>query len=167
MNRIVPCVRTSALSYLVVPRNYKDAYVYRIAGEWVKTPFLPPLTLRAGVLRSISDQPTDTISPSLTDGDSTGFSVGAGFNLTGALRVDAGFQFVVFDKVTATGMETLPGSHSTTVEEFSVGLNWRSDLAFLFGSQRFRIARDRLGYLMVARVTLPRNSTLMPPIAYQ
>jgi long-chain fatty acid transport protein len=114
-----------------VPRNYKDAYVYRLGGEWVKTPFLPELTLRAGALRSMSDQPTDTVSPSLTDGNSTAFSVGAGYSITPKLRLDFGFQFVVFDKVTATGEEAFPGSYSTRVEFFSLGLNWRSDVGFL------------------------------------
>ena len=113
---------------VTVPRNYKDAFVYRLAGEWVNTPFLPELTLRLGVLRSMSDQPTDTVSPSLTDGNSTAVSFGAGYNFMPALRVDFGCQLAFFDKVTATGMEAFPGSYSTTVQLFSLGVNWRTDL---------------------------------------
>ena len=111
-----------------VPRNYNNAYVFRVAGEWEKTPFLPALTLRAGALRSMSSQPTDTVSPSLTDGNSTALSVGAGYNFTPALRVDFGYQHALFDKVTATGVEAFPGSYNTKVELFSLGINWRSDL---------------------------------------
>jgi long-chain fatty acid transport protein len=123
-----------ALGFMTtVPRNYKDAYVYRLGGEWVKTPFLPALTLRAGLQRSMSDQPTDTVSPSLTDGNSTGFAVGAGYNFSDAIRVDLGAQFVVFDKVTATGTEAFPGSYNTTVEFFSFGVNWRTDLGMSGG----------------------------------
>ena len=40
-----------------------------------------PMTVRAGILRSISEQPTDTISPSLTDASSWALSVGAGTGL--------------------------------------------------------------------------------------
>lgn len=120
---------------VTVPRSYKDAYLYRLAGEWAKTPFLPDLTLRLGVVRSMSDQPTDTISPSLTDGNSWAVSFGAGYNFTPALRVDFGCQLARFDKVTASGMEAFPGSYNTKVELYSLGLNWRNDLAALFGGK--------------------------------
>jgi len=118
---------------VTVPRNYKNAYVYRLAGEWEHVPFLPALTLRVGALRSISDQPKDTVSPSLTDGDSTAFSVGAGFNVMPTLRIDVGYQHAFFDSVTASGTEALPGTYKTQVDLISVGVQWRSDLAFLKG----------------------------------
>ncbi|HET9627441.1 MAG TPA: outer membrane protein transport protein [Kofleriaceae bacterium] len=113
---------------VVVPRNYKDAYVFRVAGEWEHTPFLPALTLRAGLLRSQSPQPTDTVSPSLTDGNSTAFSLGAGYNFLPALRVDLGYQHAFFDSVTATGPEAFPGTYKTQVDLVSLGVNWRTDL---------------------------------------
>jgi long-chain fatty acid transport protein len=116
---------------VTVPRNYNNAYVYRVAGEWANTPFLPALTLRAGLLRSMSDQPTDTVAPSLTDGNSTAISLGAGYNVSPTFRIDFGAQFFLFDKVTATGDEAFPGTYNTTVELLSLGINWRSDL---FGS---------------------------------
>ena len=108
-----------------VPRDYKDAYVFRIAGEWAKLPFLPALTGRAGILRSMSDQPTETLSPSLTDGNSWAFSLGAGYNVTPSLRVDLGWQHAIFDDVTASGMETFPGTYKTMVDLGSLGINWR------------------------------------------
>jgi long-chain fatty acid transport protein len=116
-----------------VPRNYNNAHMFRLAGEWVKLPFLPALTARAGVLRSLSSQPTDTLSPSLTDGNSTALSLGAGYNVTRGLRVDLGYQHAFFDDVTATGSEAFPGTYKTQVDLVSLGINWRSDLAFLFG----------------------------------
>lgn len=116
-----------------VPRNYNNASVYRLAGEWVKLPFLPALTARGGVLRSMSSQPTDTLSPSLTDGNSWAVSLGAGYNVTRAFRVDLGYQHAMFDDVTATGSEAFPGTYKTRVDLVSLGVNWRSDLAFLFG----------------------------------
>jgi long-subunit fatty acid transport protein len=111
-----------------VPRNYHNAYVIRLGGEWTKLPFLPQLTLRAGILRSISDQPADTLSPSLTDASSWAPSVGAGFHILPNLRVDLGYQHAFFDTVTATGMDAFPGSYKTNVELVSLGVNWRTDL---------------------------------------
>jgi long-chain fatty acid transport protein len=121
---------------VTVQRDYNNAHVFRLAGEWVKLPFLPALTGRAGVLRSMSSQPTDTQSPSLTDGNSTAISLGAGYNVTGALRVDLGYQHAFFDDVTATGSEAFPGTYKTQVDLVSLGVNWRSDLAFLLGPRK-------------------------------
>lgn len=108
-----------------VPRNYRNAYVYRAAAEYTKAPFLPALTLRLGLLRSISDQPTDTISPSLTDGNSWAVSVGAGYDITTGLRADVGYQLATFDTVTATGPEAFPGSYKTSANLISGGLTLR------------------------------------------
>lgn len=111
-----------------VTRNYKDSQVIRLGGEWKKLPFLPQLTLRAGILRSISDQPTDTLSPSLTDASVWAPSIGAGFNILPNLRVDVGYEHAFFDTVTATGMDAFPGSYKTSVDLVSLGVNWRTDL---------------------------------------
>ena len=117
-----------------VPRNYKNAFIYRIGGEWQHVPFLPGLTLRVGGLRSVSDQPHDTVSPSLTDGNSTAGSVGAGYDVVPGVRIDLGYQHVFFDKVTAaTGPDTFPGTYKTQVDLVALGINWRTDLKFLSG----------------------------------
>jgi long-chain fatty acid transport protein len=108
-----------------VPRNYNNAYVMRLGGEWQKLPFLTALTARAGVLRSMSPQPTDTLSPSLTDGNSWALSVGAGYNVTDRLRIDLGYQHAFFDEVTASGPEAFPGTYKTQVDLLSLGVNWR------------------------------------------
>lgn len=114
---------------VTVPRNYKDAHVIRAAGEYARLPFMQELTLRAGVLRSISDQPKDTLSPSLTDASSWAISLGGGYNIMPNLRVDAGYQHAFFDKVTAMlGSEAFQGSYKTNVDIFSVGVSWRMDV---------------------------------------
>jgi long-chain fatty acid transport protein len=110
---------------VVVPRNYKNAHVIRAAAEWQQMPFLTELTGRIGLLRSISDQPSDTVSPSLTDGSSWALSVGAGYNVMPSFRIDLGYQHAFFDKVTASGTEAFPGSYQTTVDLVSLGINWR------------------------------------------
>ena len=108
-----------------VPRNYTNSHVIRLGGEWKRLPFLPQLTLRAGILRSISDQPTDTLSPSLTDASVWAPSVGAAFHIQSNLSVDVAYQHAFFDTVTATGMDALPGSYKTNVDTVSLGINWR------------------------------------------
>ncbi|HUJ57004.1 MAG TPA: outer membrane protein transport protein [Kofleriaceae bacterium] len=114
---------------ILVPRNYSDAEVYRVGAEWSHVPFAAPLTLRVGALRSVSQQPADTVSPTLTDGDSWAFSLGAGVDVTHDVRIDVGWEHAFFDNVTAGGTETLPGTYKTMVDLVSLGLNWRIDLA--------------------------------------
>jgi long-chain fatty acid transport protein len=108
-----------------VPRDYHNAWVFRFGGEYTKPSFAPKLTLRAGLLRSVSEQPTETISPSLTDASSWAVSVGAGYEFIPSLRVDVGYQHAFFDKVTATGSEAFPGSYRTNVDLVSAGVSYR------------------------------------------
>jgi long-chain fatty acid transport protein len=113
-----------------VPRDYHNAQIYRFAGEYGHVPFLTPLTLRLGFQRSISPQPTDTISPTLTDGNSWVLSAGVGYDITKQLRFDIGYQYAIFDWVTATGTEAFPGSYKTHVNIASAGLTWRPGKIF-------------------------------------
>src|SRR6185369_5995745 len=109
-----------------VPRNYTNSKVIRIGGEWKGVPFLPQLTLRAGILRSISDQPTDTLSPSLTDASVWAPSIGAAFHVMSNLSVDIAYQHAFFDTVTANPMsEAFPGTYKTNVDTVSLGIYWR------------------------------------------
>lgn len=111
-----------------VKRNYNNASVYRLAAEWKRPDFLPKATLRLGMLRSLSDQPAETVSPSLTDGSSWAVSLGGGFDVTPALRVDVGYQRAFFDTVTSQGAEVLPGEYKTAVDLIAIGVNWRMDV---------------------------------------
>jgi long-subunit fatty acid transport protein len=108
-----------------VARSYKDAYDYRLAAEYTGNPVLKGWSLRAGLLRSISEQPTDTLSPSLSDASSWNGSLGVGYQVTRGLRADLGYQYSKFDAVTASGTEALPGTYKTHVNLVSLGLSWR------------------------------------------
>ncbi len=109
---------------VTVPRDYNNAHVLRAGVEWKRTPFLPPLTLRGGLLYNISSQPSDTISPTLTDANTLGVSVGAGYNWNRDLRVDVAYQHAFYEKVTASG-DAFPGTYASTADLMSLGLNWR------------------------------------------
>lgn len=113
----------------VVQRNYNNVHTIGVAGEWVHMPFLPQLTARVGVTRNVgSDQPTDTVAPSLTDASRWTLSIGAGYDILPRLRLDVGFQHQMLDSVTATGADAFPGTYKTAVDFVSVGLNWRMAL---------------------------------------
>lgn len=112
---------------VTVPRNYNSAHIYRGALEW-QLSGLPALTMRFGGVRSISSQPSDTVAPSLTDGNSWAGSIGAGYNIVPSFRIDFGYQHAWFDRVTATGMDAFAGSYSTHVDIFTLGIAWRSDM---------------------------------------
>ncbi len=116
---------------ITVPRNYNNAHVVRAGAEWQKTPFLPELTLRAGMLIDFSDQPSDTVSPTLSDGDKLGLSIGGGYDVIPGLRVDVGYQHVFYGDVKADGPENLQGTYKSAADLISIGVNWRTDLAFL------------------------------------
>lgn len=108
-----------------VNRDYHNSYLFRFGGEYTKPSFLPALTLRLGFQRSVSDQPSTTLSPTLSDASSWAVSVGAGYEVLSGLRADIGYQFALFDKVTATGAEAFPGSYDTHVHLISAGLTYR------------------------------------------
>jgi long-chain fatty acid transport protein len=110
---------------VTVPRRYRDAWAIGAGVEYQKIPQVPALTLRAGMLRSFSDQPLDTVSPSLSDGKSWAASVGAGYQVLPGLRVDLAYQHAWFDPVSATGIEAFPGTYKTTADLVSLGLSWR------------------------------------------
>jgi long-subunit fatty acid transport protein len=113
-----------------VPRDYHNAYVFRLAGEW-NVCWARWLTVRGGLLRSISAQPANTISPTLSDGDSWAFTLGAGFQIIPSLRADVGYWHSWFNRSTASGVANgipaFPGTYNTRVDVFSVGLTFRPD----------------------------------------
>lgn len=110
---------------VVVPRNYNDAQDYRLGVEYADDPALQGFSLRAGVFRSVSKQPTDTLSPSLSDASSWNVAAGAGFQVSKGMRIDASYQYAKFDEVTASGNTALAGTYKTSANLFSLGVNWR------------------------------------------
>ena len=108
-----------------VPRNYKDGMTFRLGGEYETT---PKLTLRAGIERDLSGFNTDTYSPTLPDGNSWSFGLGAAWKLTPDLSVAATAFYALFDQVQSTGTTALPGIYNTNVLIVSAGVTWRTDL---------------------------------------
>ncbi len=105
-----------------VPRNYHNAYLYRLGVEWQA---MPKLELRAGIHRDTSGYRSDTLSPTLPDAPNWVTAVGASWALTPTLAVNGAFYHAFYDKVTATGPNAFPGSYEPRADLLAVGLTWR------------------------------------------
>lgn len=112
---------------ITVPRNFVNSYVFRLGAEYEKVASLP-LTLRLGTMRSVSDQPGSTASPTLVDAPSWSVSGGVGYEIISGLRADVAYQYTWFDELTASGPEAFPGSYQAWVHFLSVGLTYRTKL---------------------------------------
>jgi long-chain fatty acid transport protein len=110
---------------LVVPREYRDGNLLRGGVEWTAT---PQLELRAGAMYDWSGLRTDTLSPTLPDSNTLGFSAGASWKFSPNLAVHGAFFYGDRKKQTATGDEAFPGSYKTDVWIASLGVTWRADL---------------------------------------
>jgi len=109
---------------VTVPRDYTNAMTYRLGAEY-KLPFLTALTVRTGVIRDITPQPTDTLDPSLPQSSSWSWSVGASYQITNAFSVTVGNNYAWFDQVTTTGTNAYPGTYNTSAEIVSLGLIYK------------------------------------------
>ncbi|HEY6908536.1 MAG TPA: outer membrane protein transport protein [Myxococcales bacterium] len=107
---------------VVVPRDYRNGYTFRLGGEYQA---LPILKLRAGVLRDISPSRTDTLDPSLPDSNATAFSLGVGYAALRNLEIDAAYFHAFYDSITATGIEAFPGTYQTRASIYALNLVWK------------------------------------------
>jgi long-chain fatty acid transport protein len=104
-----------------IPRNYDDGYTIRAGVEWDQS---DRLALRAGLMRDISGLSTDTLSPTLPDSNTWGFSAGAAYAFKPGLSLNAAVFYGLRDKQTATGTEAFPGSYNTDVWIATLGVVW-------------------------------------------
>lgn len=110
---------------IVVPRDYRNGNIIRGGVEWTA---MPTLRLRAGLMRDWSGLRTETLSPTLPDSNTTGYSIGAGWNPTADLGLSAAVFYGDRDKQTATGTAAFPGSYKTDIWIVALGFTWRTAL---------------------------------------
>ncbi|GAO01614.1 OmpP1/FadL family transporter [Anaeromyxobacter sp. PSR-1] len=110
---------------ITVPRDYRNGNVIRGGVEWTA---LPSLRLRAGMMRDWSGLRTNTLSPTLPDSNTTGYSLGAGWDVGGDVGLNAAVFYGDRDKQTATGTTAFPGSYKTDIWIVALGFTWRTDL---------------------------------------
>lgn len=102
-----------------VAKQWSTKAKYHLGAEYTVT---PQLQARAGLVADLAPSPEETLTPDLPDADRYKLTVGAGYNL-GALRADAGYQFVILadTKSTAPGMG---GTYSGSAHVLSVTLGY-------------------------------------------
>ncbi|ACL63407.1 membrane protein involved in aromatic hydrocarbon degradation [Anaeromyxobacter dehalogenans 2CP-1] len=110
---------------ITVPRDYRNGNVIRGGVEWTA---LPTLRLRAGMMRDWSGLRTSTLSPTLPDSNTTGYSLGAGWDAGADFGLNAAVFYGDRDKQTSTGTAAFPGSYKTDVWIVALGFTWRTDL---------------------------------------
>ena len=106
-----------------VDRQFRNQTVYRLGAEY--SGLLPGLTVRGGFLRDNSPQPTDTVDPSLPDGSSWAFNLGASYDVTPKITGSIGFEHAIFDRINTTGANPFPGSYNTKADLLGITLDWR------------------------------------------
>ncbi len=72
-------------------RNYKDAMIYRIGGEYNVT---DALAVRGGAYYDQSPVQDGYLTPETPDADSRGLSVGVGYNVSELISLDASFLYI-------------------------------------------------------------------------
>ena len=107
---------------MVVPREYRNGYTFRLGGE---LQVLPMLKLRSGVLRDISPSRTDTLNPSLPDSNVTAVSLGVGYTVLPNFEIDAAYFHAFYDSITATGLEVFPGTYQTRANIYALNVSWK------------------------------------------
>lgn len=110
---------------LVETLSYDDAYRYGIGGDYDVN---DQLTLRAGL--AIDDVPTDDLLPSarIPDGKRTVYAVGASWQHSEQLSLNAAFSYIDFEEgeISKAGQfgETLSGQYDTNVPVLSLSASW-------------------------------------------
>jgi len=124
---------------VVVNRNYKNGYTFRVGGELEDV--VPKLTLRAGVLRDISPTRPDAFSPTIPDANSTAFALGVGYEISPGLALNATYFHAFFDEANTVGADVFAGRFETRANIVTVGITFRpgekprGDSAGLWGNR--------------------------------
>jgi len=107
-----------------VPHRFKNGYGFTVGGEYM-LPFVKGLALRAGFERVQAPAIAETEHPAIPDSNSTAFTVGAGYAVTPALDISAGYKIAILDTATTSGAEVFPGTYNTTAHFISAGISYR------------------------------------------
>ncbi|TZF89770.1 OmpP1/FadL family transporter [Cognatilysobacter lacus] len=92
------------------PFQWKDTSFYSLGGEWDLS---PAWTLRAGIAKDESPTNDTYRTPRLPDKNRKIFSLGATWNVSDAISVDAAYMRINVDDPTINGATSSSGSHLT------------------------------------------------------
>jgi len=109
------------------PFEWKDTNFYSLGGEWDLS---PAWTLRAGIAKDESPTNDTFRTPRLPDKDRKIFTVGATWNVSDALSVDAAYMRINVDDPTVNGIHsssnsTLTGTFKAHADLFGLAAQFR------------------------------------------
>lgn len=91
----------------VIPANWKDSWLFSVGANYL---YSDKLTLRAGVAYDESPIPDSTRTPRIPGSDAINFAVGAGYQLSDDVHVDAAYQLGILEKADIDLTDTTAGS---------------------------------------------------------
>lgn len=105
-------------------RNYDDAMIYRIGGEYMVN---DALALRAGAYYDQTPVSDGYLTPETPDADSRGLSVGLGYSFSDMISVDASFLYINKKERTDTADKSngVPGTFKATAYIPGLGVNFK------------------------------------------
>ena len=105
-------------------RNYENAFIYRIGGEYMAT---DALALRAGAYLDKTPVQDGYLTPETPDSDSRGLSAGIGYSVSENFSIDASFLYI--NKKERTDAANLsggvPGTYKSVAYIPGLGLNFK------------------------------------------
>ncbi|MCS7085917.1 MAG: outer membrane protein transport protein [Bacteroidia bacterium] len=114
---------TAALSDQTSPRNYRDAWTFRLGAQYK---IHERLTVRAGGLYDFTPVPDDYLSPELPDGDLRCVTAGASVSIIPQLDVDLSFVFASAKRRTTTLKEAnFSGTYQAFLYIPGIGFEYR------------------------------------------
>jgi long-chain fatty acid transport protein len=110
------------------PKNYKDAYILRLGGEYTLADY--GLKLRAGYFYDHNPVPDEHLEPLLPDADRHGLNIGVGIELTPSITLDLAYLDLVFLNRTTTSTSQpdgvyLDGAYTGNGQLFGADITFR------------------------------------------
>lgn len=104
-------------------RNYEDAYIYRIGGEYMLN---DAVALRAGAYLDQTPVQEGYLTPETPDADSRGLSVGLGYQVSDNFSIDASFLYVNKKERTDASDKSggIAGTYKSVAYIPGIGLNF-------------------------------------------
>ncbi|MEJ8803767.1 OmpP1/FadL family transporter [Pontibacter sp. H249] len=105
-------------------RNYDDAFIYRIGGEYQVN---DKLALRAGAYLDQTPVQDGYLTPETPDADSRGLSAGIGYSISDNFSIDASFLYINKKERTDTAefSRGVPGTFKSVAYIPGIGLNFK------------------------------------------
>jgi len=122
---VFPLTQTPLQGPSKSPKNWKDASILRLGGEYQAKEW----AFRLGFIYDITPQPNQFVEPLLPDANRVEGTIGVGYNFSAHWSVDAAYQLIIFNERTVTGPATgdlnkFPGTYKNSANLFALSLGF-------------------------------------------